>query len=453
MMQSNREFKPAGLPSKRVKWIARICLIPIVLFVLFLCFIGYREAMAYRKLNEKLDAIRQAGEPLGDASMATHFDKTTHKEGTEAWSEALRLAHSANSISNKLPFVGDRELPRDFRPGVEWTDEPRVAEFLRENRPLLKKLYAADAFSKPVWMPMEFNGIATNLELYQQTRSLARILNLDANHALFHKEGERALQDIRSLQSVAQAFDQDCCLVTKLITIATLGIHKGTINRSLAMDTWSDEQLADLSEQVRQPYDVAKAWRASFVGERSMVFGEINDRKGLSEIEGDNNPLYRLPLLPSAKLALLRAYDVALNISSSNTGDLVSRATASEKQLMDQTSSHFLVGLYFPAIIAYAEAFDRDEVFRRLTVTSLAVKQFQLKNKRFPKNLADLSEVGLMGRDWTTTNGKAFGYEVADDMAYIWMYGAQDKKVIPSSRPIPTPETTPDFLWNVVSIK
>ena len=440
--------------SKRVNWIATICLIPILLFALFICFVSYREAMAYRELNDKLEAIRQADEPIDDASMAAYFEKSTHKEGTAAWSEALLLARSANAISNGLPFVGDASLPRDFRPGVEWPEEPRVAEFLREIRPLLKKIDAADAFPKPVWTPIEFNGVSTNLNAYQETRSLARILDLDASHALFHKESDRAFRDIRSLQSVAKAFDVDAFLVAKLITVAIQHLHKDSINRSLSMDVWNDEQLAELMDQVREPYDVAKAWKSSILGERAMANTAVNDSISLAGVMGDySNPLYRLPVLPSGKLALLRSYDVALDMSSANTSEIVDRASVAEKKLMGLASTHYLVGLFSPALAVYAEAFDRDEIFRRLTMTSLAVKRFQLKNNRFPKNLPELTDVGLSERDWTTTNRQTFRYEVENENAYVWTYGTQDKKTIPTSRPILTPEETSDFLWNVVSIR
>jgi len=454
-MQSNSEFKPPKRRSKRVNWIATICLIPVLLFALFICLIGYREVRAYRELNDKLEAIRQAGEPIDDASMASHFEKTTHKEGTTAWSEALMLARSANAISNRLPVMGDASFPRDFRSGADWPDEPRVAEFLREIRPLFKKIDAADAFPKPVWTPVDFNGISTTLEVYQETRLLARILYLDTSHALFHKESERALKDIRSLQSVAKAFDVELALVTKLITIAIQGMHKDSIKRSLSMDVWNDEQLAELMDQVRQPYDVANAWRSSLLGERAMTNAAVNDSISLAGVMGDySNPIYRLPILPSGKLALLRSYDVALDMSSASTSELVDRALVAEKKVMMKTAfTNYLVRLFFPALAVYAEAFDRDEVFRRLTMTSLAVKRFQLKNNRFPKNLPELTDIGLSERDWTTTNRQAFGYEMGDEMAYVWTYGTQDKKTIPTSRPILTPEMTPDFLWNVVSIR
>jgi len=453
-MQSNSEFKPAERRSKRVNWIATICLIPVLLFALFICLIGYLEARANRELNDKLEAIRQADEPIDDASMAVHFEKTTHKEGTAAWSEALMLAWSANAISNRLPVVGDASFPRDFRPGADWPEEPRVAEFLREIRPLFKKIDAADAFPKPVWTPVDFNGLSTTLEVYHATRLLARILELDASHALFHKESERALKDIRSLQSVAKAFDVELALVTKWITIAIQGMHKGSIHRSLVMEVWNDEQLAELMDQVRQPYDVAKAWKSSIVGERAMTNAAVNDSISLAGVMSDySNPIYRLPILPSGKLALLRSYDAALDMSSANTSELADRASVAEKKLMGLASTHYLVGLFSPALAGYAEAFDRDEVFRRLTMTSLAVKRFQLKNNRFPKNLPELTDIGLSERDWTTTRSQAFGYEVEDEIAYVWTYGTQDKKTIPTSRPILMPEMTSDFLWNVVSIR
>ena len=463
MMPSKSNFTPvdsisqpasAGHRSKRVKWIATICLIPMVLFGLFLCYLAYRETMAYRELNDKLVAIRQAGEPIDDESMAKHYEKTTHKEGTEAWTEALELVRSTNAIAGRLPVVGEGNLPRDFGPGVEWPDEPRVAEFLREVRPLLNKIYIADAFPKPVWMPIAFDGYFTSQEVLQSTRSLARILELDTSHALFHKEGERALKDIRSLQSVARAFDSEISMVTKMITTAIQSMHKDSINRSLAMAVWNDEQLAELSEQARQPYDVPKAWKSSFVGERALALTAVRDSRSLARSIGDyNNPLYRLPILPSGKLSFLRAFDAALDVSSASTSELVGRAKVAEQTLLQRTSVDFLTGPFFPAVVSFAEMFDRDEVFRRLTVTSLGVKRFQLLNKRFPKNLPELANLGLMDRDWTTTNRDVFGYEVENEIAYVWTYGTADKKTIPRSRPILTPDMDPGSLWNVVTIR
>ena len=104
-------------------------------------------------------------------------------------------------------------------------------------------------------------------------------------------------------------------------------------------------------------------------------------------------------------------------------------------QPLSQSSIFF--SMMMPAVTAYAEVFDRFETNRRLTYTSLAVKRYQVKNKRWPKSLSELADVGLVVNDWSTTDRQSFGYELNDDVAFVWSYGSLDKKRVPSERPKP----------------
>ena len=106
-----------------------------------------------------------------------------------------------------------------------------------------------------------------------------------------------------------------------------------------------------------------------------------------------------------------------------------------------------------PAISAYAEAFDRDEIGRRLTYTAIAIKRFQLKNQRWPKSVSELSGIGLVATDWTTSDGQAFGYEVGDGQAYLWSYGISDKKIVPKKRPRSEPDAVNEVFPHLVSIR
>ena len=428
------------LMKKRLKWVGIVSLVPVVFVVAVLCYLGIQESIAAGELKQKLTNIRQAGEPVDNESLARFFEGMSHKEGTEAWTEILDLSQAVNSSVNytsKLPIVGQGELPSPLIPGSDWADEALVAEYLKEIRPVLKRLYQADSFPKPVWMPLAFDGIYTLLPQIQESRSLARFLELDAMHALYHKDSDRALKDIVAMRSVADAFDWRFCLVTNLVNLAHLGLQRNTIERSLAMNVWSEEQLSSLSEQVKQRYDVVDSWRQSFAGERAMAYSFLdNPAKRIAEM--DNNPIARLPVLSSTRLALLAAYEELQHCAVAGEAGLLDRTKNVEQQLVStrfQVSiQNIYLGLLMPGIQAYASAFDRLETGRRFTLTSIAIKQYQLKNKRWPKSLSELTEVGLMLEDWTTTNHQTFGYEVDGEMAYAWSADFSSMSV-PKSRP------------------
>lgn len=472
MTQSNSESRSASETTKssptgrttlkrRLKWIGLVSLIPIVFLIAIVGFIGYRETIASGELKAKLEELRQAGEPIDDESMATYFEKISNKEGTTAWTEILTLSRAAISFSDKLPVVGVRNLPTDLRPGSEWPDEPRVAEFLQEVRPVIQRIFKADEFPQPVWMPIQFNGFRTLLPEIQESRTVARILYLDAIHALYHSDDDRALQDIHALRSVAQAFDWDAFIVAKLVSIAIHGMHRDIINRSLSMDVWNHEQLTTLSNQVIHPYDASKAWRASLGGERGMYYPVLNDIRHFRGIEGfDSNPFFALPVMPSTKLTILRAYEEWQHCADAGDVGLVEQAKAAQARFFTNgqlSQAGTFLGFMMPGITSYAEGFDNNETNRRLTYASLAVKRYQMKNKRWPKGLSELADVGLVANDWSTLNGQSFGYEVMEDMAYVWTYGTNGsplgKKVVPSERPKPYAEAPENALANLVSIR
>ncbi|HUP79624.1 MAG TPA: hypothetical protein VM260_13820, partial [Pirellula sp.] len=423
------------------------------------CFFGYRETIASGELKAKLDEMRQAGEPFDDESMAKFFEKTSHKEGTAAWTEILTLSQYANSLSHKLPIVGDGVIPSDLRPSSDWPEEPRVAEFLQEVRPLVKRIYKADAFPKPVWMPIHFDGFNTLIEESQSSRSIGRIVYLDAIHALYHKDGDRALKDIYALRSVAQAFDWDFCMVTRMVSMAIRGMHSEIINRSLSMDVWNDEQLTALSNEVNQPYEVSKAWKATLAGELGMAYPELNDPRQLGNVEnsGVSATLFAFPVMPSTRLTVLRAYEDLQHIADAGDTGLLEQAKSVESRFNDRnrtiSQSNLFLGLMMPAVSAYADIFDSFETKRRLTYSSLSVKRFQVKNKRWPKSLSELADVGLVVIDWSTTDRQSFGYELNDDVTYVWSYGNLDKKRVPSERPKPDNSDAPGSMENLVSIR
>ena len=446
--------------NRRMKWIGLLSLLPILALFVFIVFICYRESIASSELKQKLDKMRLAGEPFDNDSMAKFFEKISHKEGTMAWTEVLELSRASTAnqlISADLPFIGIGKLPLDLRPASEWPDEPRIAEFLREVRPVIQRVLKADVFPKPVWMPIEFNGFSTLLGPIDDSRTTARLLELDAIHALYHQEGERALSDIFAMHSVADAFDWRLFIVANLSSIALQGTQQSTINRSLSMNVWNEVQLAALSAQVNQPYGVINAWKTAFSGERGMAYSSMDDLSSIDPTNYKNNLLYMLPVLPSTRLSILRSYERLQCCADAGESELAARvnqATAEvrlENGLISQRNLY--LALMFPGGTAMAYAIDRHEMDRRLTYTSLAVKRFQLKNKRWPEKLSALTDVGLLHKDWTTTENQPFGFEVKGECAYVWSYEAYKEKSVSAIRPVVDLESPEESLSFMVTIR
>ncbi len=440
--------------KRRLKWIGLISLLPIGALLAFLAFIAYRETVASSELKRMLDGMRQAGQPFDNESIATYFEKVSHKEGTNAWNEVLALGQASRElfIASDLPSVGAGKLPHDLRPGIDWPDEPRVAKYLEEVRPIIKRVQLASAFPKPVWMQVRFDGFSTLLQQSQDSRLPVGILNLDATHALYHKESERALNDIVAMRSVADAFDWPFCMMTQWIAIGIRGSQQACINRSLGMDVWNDEQMATLSAQVDKPLDIAKAWRAGYAGELAMFNASLDNLRGSLPLELNQNPLYRLPIMPSTRLEILRAFEDCQHCADQGVDGLVERAKAIlNSQFKNQRISLTNVYLsnFLPSLKGYAEYFEGQEVNRRLTYTSLAVKRFQLKNKRWPKNLTELSDVGLVLNDWSTTKREPFGYEVEADRAFVWFYEPLKGAGVSPTRPVIDQEIDLYFLVSI----
>lgn len=442
---------------RRLKWIGLVSLIPAGILILFVGIIGYRETIASGELKAKIDELRRGGQPFDNDSMAKSFEKNAHKEGTAAWIEILTLTQAANAISDNLPLVGTGALPSDLSSVSNWHDEARVAEFLHEVRPLIQRIAKADAFPKPVWMPIRFNGIGTLLEEAQLSRSIGRILELDAIHALYQKDGNRAFQAIHSLGTVAEAFDWDFCMVTTLVSLARRSTHRNAIDRSLDMEVWNEEQLDALSNQVNQSYEFAKTWKAALAGERGFAYSTLDNPRMLQDVHNiPNNPLLRLPVTPSTRLTVLQAYEDFERCADAGDAEITARARVTEARFFKNRSlslSSSFLSLMFPAISSYAEAFDRDEMGRRLTYTAIAVKRFQMKTQRWPTSLSELSGVGLVATHWTTSDGQTFGYEIADGKAYLWSFGFSDNKIVPKKRPHPEPDARDGSLPHLVTIR
>lgn len=434
--------QPTATSTKKAFWLRwpfLVTVIPLMLLLLAAIALGLNEWRAASRVQAELARIQAAGYPIDDASMSRWFLAQSSQEGTSQWRQVLSLV-TAGSLGfeiEKLPYLGNAPLPAEIEPGSPWKSEPAVTEYLQWMRPAINDLYAATEYPTPVWQPIEFRGFGTLLEELQDSRTLVRLLSLDVEHALYHGDGARALRSLQAMQGVAAAFDWQICIVADIVTIASLQSHQRMVQRSLSVAPWNEEQLQLLQDQFSHPREVSRRWQNVVAGERAMVLSAFTpqllaqDHHGITQLEW----LWRVPSLRETTLAAYHDFEL---IGVPGLSGLDERASVFEQTWLSsgpQQIFSVFTHLILPASRGYADAIEREEMSRRLTLTAIAVKRFQLSTGQWPERLDQLEQVGLKPVDWHTVSAGQFGYEVSDDAAYLWSFAHGKELAVPEKRP------------------
>jgi len=415
--------------------------IPMSIAMIVFVYFAAVQFQAARRFKAEVERIRLANLPIDADSQNDWFIANTSREHSDAWAEIILLGSvvtDESDVMENLPYIGTAELPLSIDPDQPWANKPMVAQWLEMTKPLIEKIHAVSGSKAPTWQPLRFEGVMTLLEPIQSSRNIARILQVEIEHALYVGDSERAMRGLRSLDGLVYAFDWKICLVTDLVTTALRGIHFSMIQRSLGLDIWTAEQLVELSAQITEKQDVSDRWRTVIAGERGLMFDEVLTH-GVWIEDGLPGGIKFFFSIPSVRQRLLFAYSQVEPIADQGIESLAKNAETFEKQFFVDTAGRFSiddigVNLFFPAIQAYASALVRDEDSRRLTLTAIAIKRYQLANGQFPERLKQLKDVGLKPSDWTTVPGNEFGYD-KEGPAYLWCYWFREPKVMPQERP------------------
>lgn len=451
-------------PSARKRWLLWLVLLPIVLGVIVLAILGLGEYRSAREVAAEIARLRATGEPVDNESLARWFQARTSPEGTAAWQDILVAVEQVSSgeAVNSFPIMGTGKLPENLVPGGDWPDEPRIAEFLQEVRPLIAQIEQAGRYPTPVWQPIAFNGFSTWLDECQISRAVIRLLQLEVQHALYHRDPERALRGLAAMRTTAAAFEWDFCMVADLVGIALRGIHCSTIRQSLADTDWEPTQLDQLLAQVERQRDVAARWHRICAGERAMTLawlrGSREDLERRLPRETARYPVAQL-LVPSGTKKYLDHMASFQQLGAVGALGIATRAKELEKESFQPDGKRFndlLTALFPPAFSGVATSYEQDELDRRLTRTALGVKRYRVSEGRWPARLSDLAAVGLEDKDWTALQAGPFGYRIEGEDAVVWAYDVHDtgwRSRIRSEPPGEKDVRSAEMRWHVTRIR
>lgn len=430
--------------------------IPLSIAAIVLVYFATVQIRSAARIDAEVQRLRAANVPIDSESQAAWFVANTSQEHSDAWAEILMMSSAGSNhpeLFEKMPYIGGATPSATIEPSQPWENEPIVAKWLEMMRPVIDKVRTISDSKEATWQPITFDGFETLLEPIQQSRTIARTLQVDVEHALYVRDSERAMSGLRSLDGLVYAFDWRICLVADLVTSALRGSHFAMIQRSMNVDIWNDEQLLELTSQVSVMQDVSKRWRDVISGERALSFGELVTNGGKRIADDGQRGMAMVFSIPSVRERLLFAYSKMASVGDQGIDSLAMNAAELNDEFFGVQRRGFAVDdiglhLLFPAIEAYAAAVIRNEDSRRLTLTAIAIKRYQLAKGAFPERLAQLKEVGLKPADWTTVGGDVFGYD-KNEVAYLWSYSFREPKVMPVERP----EAQEDGMTQLVTIR
>jgi len=432
------------------RWPLLIAVVPLVILSIVAIWVAIGERQASARITKELGRVREAGFPTDNVTMRQWFLANTHQEGSQAWSQILRMAETLPfdpQLVDQIPYLGGATVPETVSAPGTWKAEPLVKSVLNVMRPLLEEVHAATVHRGPVWQPLQFEGFSTLLVPLQSSRSVIRLLQLDIEHALYHRDSERAMRSLESLRYVTDAFNWELALIAELIHVAGRNIHQSMIRRSLSLDLWNEKQLVLLWKQVAEPLDIKIRWPRVIAGERALGLSEIMSDKP-SAFGEDMKVTKFLIAFPTTHEALINMYARIERVGDGGIQHLVQRADVLEtsyamqnkRRLSPANLNNIGINLLMPAVKAFAVAMENEETSRRFTLTALAIKKYQLVNGQWPENLAQLSSVGLERANWRTVSQGDFGYEISETGVYLWSFEFTKQTVVPRTRPATSSE-------------
>ncbi len=387
-------------------------------------------------IRNELKRIEAAGPPVDIESMTKWHGSRTQKEGSDAWVEIYRrynFVFEGFADREKLPLLGEGSIPNYLHAANEvWTEESLVAEFLKSAKPYLNSIQAATLLTTPAWQPIEFQGFYTTYDQFFTAGYVQQVLNLEFQHALYHRDAPRTFEALRQLKVNADMNAQAFTTIHESIHKWIVGQYLFAIGLSLRCDLWDADQLEALFQQVGpQPADLTKRVQDIIAGERVILLVSIDQTEAMDTQVLDGMPMGFLKF-PSSRAKLLKFLREYENLADGSFQQVLQDIDDFETKFLEQSNgpsfnpTNIAARMIMPSFGQLVHDLEQAEDMRRMTRTALAIKLFHKKFGRWPTELKELDQVGLNDQERTTIRSGQVGYSVEGTKAFVWIYEYAD---------------------------
>jgi hypothetical protein len=259
------------------------------------------------------------------------------------------------------------------------------------------------------------------------------LLHLRVLAELADGQNDKALADLKLLFYLNESLHTSPFLISHLVRIAIVAIGIEPIWESLAKHQWTDEQLADLDNELAK-VDFLTDYGFIMRGERAFAIASIENERRTREMisRQDNGNLItnKLTLIPSAYFYqnelnfarmrqewILPLVDTNVRVVSPTALQRVNDAVQKEKK---HYSPYKIQGLMVtPAISAATGKVAQIQSQIDLARTAIALERYRLAHGNYPDSLAVLAPRFIAKLPHDIINGQPLHYRRTDDGQFL----------------------------------
>lgn len=424
-----------------------------------------RDRSARAKVEAKKEALASQGYPVDDQSFDTYAKQLQSSEFTDEWLDLIDAATSEKMTLSQtdLPVLGNAELsvPPPTPSGEpdsesDWAEE-KVRAFLAENSGLLDQIEAAAIRQmdqeKGVFFPRKYNSINTLLPNVQHMRSLARMIYLRGQVALYDGDADQLARSLKALIGLPDVLKEDPFIISQLVRIALQMMGNDLLQQSLAHDALPAADYQALLPAVLERTNISDDWSVSLIGERGIML-RIFDDPAASGVQ-----MPTIPLRANDKLFFMEHIQSVLDVPTDDLNQFREGIEEQEAVLsaamngsMFSRLETLTSSLLMPSLEAASDAFVRNAMHHRLAALGIAVKLFEAANGRLPSEIAELEQVETLPplERLTPIGKKPFGYLVDEAGATVWGFDPRTTLETPAEPSVPASEADAESVgrWN-----
>jgi hypothetical protein len=338
----------------------------------------------FQTLESELAMLRDAGLPTNGAELNDFYVVPEGElDTTDLWLKAIHgLADSNLKMRGRhLPFVSDGAAPISVE---EWDELDNARTFLAEFNNNLKLIHDAADAGGVVRFPVDFSeGVGTLPPETEESRTVTRLLQLDAHVAAHDGDGHRVLHDILSMFALSDALQAEPCMISQFIRMFHYMIGCHTIQTLLPQCQWNDEQLATLQRAVGNA-QFREGLRIGLYGEQAIILTAIEE---MPQLLVTSDKRVALPLFQMAIDAAERPWPEAIREQRK-----ILALLAPDDHTFWSTMRVYIVQMLFPATDSFTVAAANREAEQRCTITAIAAERHRLKYGQLPQSLSDIAD-------------------------------------------------------------
>lgn len=378
-----------------------VALYPLMLVVSSIAYGFVSEYRAWPKIRQQfvasINSFRETNRVLMVSRTGLHDSAT--RNTIYQMGEALVV--QARDCEGKQP--ADLRL-RLIVPGSDWPEAPLVKRFVEDAEPYINRL---DELLRDEADPSSVLGPLYRSSINDQAGS---ILELYFRYSLYNRNSDNAKRALMLMGKVALGYSTDTNAQDQQQFMGGCEQIYSVLSGTLRFDFWTSQELDDLSALILKPLDIPARLQASkkhFPEFFALRVAQTCNLQGFG-IDDKFETVHRTMGVDS--LYLERLFEASrIDDGIQNEGDLtnsipiLNRPWLSVRRQIPSTAV-FSVSLpmrpmrvdersELTANARLAYELGALEEIRRTTLLAVSVKQFQMREKRWPTSLKELSTV------------------------------------------------------------